>query len=63
MQDQLLQTRKEHNATIKQLNEIAVQMDERITTLSQARSSEPVTKVFWHNVCTECISMNFIEIV
>ena len=47
MQVELVQTRKERNATIKQLNEIVVQMDEKIkTTLPQAQSPEPVTKVF-----------------
>ena len=48
MQIELVQNRKEHNTTIKQLNEIVVQMDEKIkTTLPQAQLSEPVTKVFY----------------
>ena len=47
MQLELVQSRKEHNAIIKQLNEIIVQMDEKIKTiLPQAQSSEAVTKVF-----------------
>ena len=53
MQLELVQSRKEHNATIKQLNEIVVQMDEKITTiLPPAQSSEAITKVFWHSTCT-----------
>ena len=46
MQIELVETRKEHNTKIKQLNEVVVQMNEKITTtLSQAHSSEP-DKVF-----------------
>ena len=48
MQIELVQNRKEHNTTIKQLNEIVVQIDGKIkTTLPPAQSPEPVTKVFY----------------
>ena len=52
MQVELVQTKKEHNTTIKQLNEIVAQMDEKIKTiLPQAQLTEPVTKVFFtHNM-------------
>jgi len=52
MQNELVQSRKKHNATIKQLDEIVVQMDEKIKTiLPPAQSSEAITKVF----LTDCM--------
>jgi len=64
MQLELIQSRKEHNATIKQLDEIIVQMNEKIKTiLAQAQSSEEITKVFCHSTCIECISLNFTGII
>ena len=56
MQLELVKSRKEHSATIKQLNEIVVQMNEKINNiLPHAQSLEAVTKVFWHSTCTKCI--------
>ena len=47
LQAELVQTRKERNTTIKQLNEIIVKMAEKVRYSSpQAVSSDPTTKVF-----------------
>ena len=47
LQAELVQTRKERNTTIKQLNEIIVKMAENVRySLPQAVSSDPTTKVF-----------------
>jgi len=59
MQLELVQSRKEHNATIKQIDEIIVEMDEKIKTIL-AQASE---KVFCHSTCTKCISLSFTGII
>jgi len=57
MQAELVQTRKEYNATIKQLNEIVVRMAEKGRyNLSQTESSDSTTKVImsqyvYHQYC------------
>ena len=46
MQIELVQTRKEHNTIIKQLNEIILQINEKMkSSLLQAESPDPVEEV------------------